>query len=341
MTTILSSSQYFFILILLVRFHQNTQAFTLELIHPFSQQSPFHKANISYSQMIKLINSQQKKHPISPTTFSSNNNITLHNKNIIIRPSLNYSIWGYLIKLNLGYFPQQNPPYKTYYLHFDTSSHIIWLQCVDCKTTSFNTKCFNQIDPPYPNHISKSYHPLACGVHKLCLPNKCLNNYCTYDVNYRTNESSFGVLAHETFHFETESNNYDRMITDRIVLGCGIRNVYDTFDDDSRLGGVLGMNWSPYSFVNQISSYSYGRFSYCLSPLIYDGDQRLSTNLRFGADVHALDGLRSVAIRKEANDDNYYVNLQGMCVQLITVKYSYFKVIFIIILFLFSVLKFL
>ncbi|KAL9679170.1 hypothetical protein QQ045_017026 [Rhodiola kirilowii] len=101
----------------------------MELIHPFSPKSHYYEANITYSEMIRLMSQ-----PITRTQSSipiSSNNTALGDMKVI-RPMMHYTGGGYLAKLSFGTFHGKQPSYKTYYIHFDTASDILWLQCKNC-----------------------------------------------------------------------------------------------------------------------------------------------------------------------------------------------------------------
>uniref|UniRef100_A0A7N1A5T3 Peptidase A1 domain-containing protein n=1 Tax=Kalanchoe fedtschenkoi TaxID=63787 RepID=A0A7N1A5T3_KALFE len=244
-----------------------------------------------------LLSSWPKRNP------SNNTSVDLK----VIRPVLEPTNSAYLVKIHLGTFSGQQPTYKEYHLHFDTGSRMIWLQCEDCAKPG-NT-CFQQSGVPYPNRRSTSYEPLPCDDHLLCIPGRCIGTHCSYIVEYDEGSYSRGILAYETLKFESSQQQRGEMV--RVVIGCGHQNKMVEFTEEA---GVFGMSWSAYSFVNQVTGHSQGRFSYCLPPLTSDGFRQASTVLRFGSDAPRITGLHRLPIRQHTGEPHYYVDLQDISI---------------------------
>uniref|UniRef100_A0A7N0VD35 Peptidase A1 domain-containing protein n=1 Tax=Kalanchoe fedtschenkoi TaxID=63787 RepID=A0A7N0VD35_KALFE len=295
------SSCHLIILFLVLWIHlvEKCNSLSIDLIHHYSLKSPFYEPNLTHSDMIQrlLLSSRPKRIP------SYNTSIDLK----VIRPVLQHTKSSYLAKIKLGTFSGQQPTYKEYYLQFDTGSEMIWLQCEDCAKPG--NRCFQQSGVPYPNSRSRSYVPLPCDQHSLCIPDECIGAHCSYVEEYEEGSYSYGILAYETLKFESSRRVRGEMVT--VVIGCGLQN---RMVQVTKEAGVFGMSWGTHSFVNQVTGHSQGRFSYCLPPLTSDGFQQASTVLRFGSDVPTLTGLDRLSIREYDDELPYYVDLQDISI---------------------------
>ncbi|KAK9278975.1 hypothetical protein L1049_028557 [Liquidambar formosana] len=133
----------------------------------------------------------------------------------------------FIAQVRIGTFSTP-PPYQTYYLHIDTGSELIWMQCEDCKFKPH--QCYPQIDPPFPRSRSRSYVPLLCNKHGLCYPKQCAGMFCSFYIQYADGSTTFGLLAYENFFFDSGRNGSYQSV--RLVFGCGLDNRGSTYDKE-------------------------------------------------------------------------------------------------------------
>ncbi|CAA0840056.1 Eukaryotic aspartyl protease family protein [Striga hermonthica] len=164
-----------------------------------------------------------------------------------ISAHIDVQTYHYIVKVGICTIPSTNPPYKEYYLHMDTGSSTVWMQCHGC------TKCFDQTPPPFPYRNSQSF---ANTGGRTGFPQP-------FNLTYADKSSTFGILAHETFHLKSKSGSVSKI--PGVLFGCGMVNNnmnFEKVNGHNRIAGVMGLGWdSP--FLTSISS----KFSYCLSPL--------------------------------------------------------------------------
>uniref|UniRef100_A0A7N0U6Z4 Peptidase A1 domain-containing protein n=1 Tax=Kalanchoe fedtschenkoi TaxID=63787 RepID=A0A7N0U6Z4_KALFE len=288
---------------------EQPRAFTIKLIHRYAPESPFYNANLTYQEIIERMNFQTRfsKRKNFFTPIEKENKTSLDLK--AIRPSLDPYLSLYLVKVSLGTFSSRSSTRKSYYLDFDTGSELTWLQCEDCLRHPNN--CYHQSEPPYPNSKSSSYQMLPCDRDALCIPGKCIGDWCSYHNTYADDSHSTGILAREMFAFPSASGHEENVV---LVFGCGIDNIRTYLQHvDIKTAGYFGMGWGHRSFVRQILYIAQGKFSYCLPP-ISQAVHGLPVFLRFGSDIPHYSSLPSTRLLEYELDQSYYVNLLDMSI---------------------------
>ncbi|KAL0459618.1 UNVERIFIED_CONTAM: Aspartyl protease AED3 [Sesamum latifolium] len=287
---------------------------TLPLIHPESPESPMFKSNATHEQRIRglIYQSHARVAGYLPTSVAQS--ASPYNVNPdLVRPqvSIQYPYY-YMVKVGIGTFTAR-PPYpsfKSYYLYMDTGSDLLWIQCEGCRAPG--GRCFNQKEPVYPNSLSRSYYPLPCKKHKLCVPNQCIGASCSYNVRYLDNTSSSGVLASENFVF---NSNVGRMeVLKNLVYGCGVDNRKNYGNNSNQIAGIMGLGWGSYSILSQANSLTEGRFSYCLPAISKYTQKWPNTYLRFGNDAVKRSNSSTTPLLRINDQKVYHVVLQGISI---------------------------
>ncbi|KAK9664010.1 hypothetical protein RND81_14G013500 [Saponaria officinalis] len=289
-----------------------SNALIIQLVHPNSLNSHFSIKNLTRQQRINHLirDSINRAHSRSSTRTSySNNNFSCLELTTIqreIRVKENSIV---LLKVGVGTF--KNPiSYKTYYLHMDTGSDLIWLQCQDCLKP--RKKCFGKPPIFFPNIHSSSYNPIPCNTHELCYKDICVDGFCAYGVRYGDASKATGTLATEKFTFDTVLREDDITNVFDLVFGCN--NFYDGLSTNQGDIGVLGLGWGSRSLMNQITPTGiHNSFAYCFSH--YDSSDLGSLGyLTLGSDGYSQDDFSFTALLHYGNDPHYYLNLEGISV---------------------------
>ncbi|PON88105.1 Aspartic peptidase [Trema orientale] len=283
----------------------SSNGFSFELIYRDSPESPLYSSrdeNLTQQQRMKRFVHYSKAHlqqyyvvPATPDPAT-------------VRPPMTEQGIIFIVKLGIGTFPSTTS-YKSFYLVMDTGSDLIWTQCETC----LPNRCFLQRDPPFPNTQSRSYRPLPCNRHPLCFKGQCNRSFCSYKRVYGDNSSSEGILAAETFTFDSD-RGADSAVPG-LVFGCGSDNKDFKFGTtrENQIAGILGMGWGRHSFVQQIKSQSDGRFSYCLVAKLGTSPNPPRMFLRFGDDVPRRPNLRWTPVFARGGPNSpYYLYLQGV-----------------------------
>ncbi|XP_065868798.1 aspartic proteinase CDR1-like [Euphorbia lathyris] len=212
-----------------------------------------------------------------------------------------YDGTGYLVKLQFG-----NPSIPIYLVP-DTGSDLFWTQCEPCEER------FHQQPPIYNSSTSRTYSKLSCE-HPFCRNNKsdfkCQNGECVYKIEYLSDSITEGVVASEIFHPDPSNNNTQM----KIYFGCSRKSRnFGPYELSGRFGGILGLDMSPVSFLQQLGDITQQRFSYCLPPPVTQGNG--TTFLRFGDEIVTQGRtFKSTPIVSPPNQYSYYLNLQDISV---------------------------
>ncbi|CAK9142568.1 unnamed protein product [Ilex paraguariensis] len=276
---------------------------TLWLIHRDSPDSPFFQSSLTCKKEKTGKFVSQSNHRASYLSNVSSNSV--HPQ--IVRPQVDIQSFSYIVKVGIGTF-KATPTYKEYYLEMDTGSTLSWMQCEGC------TRCFKQTPGPFPKNSSKSFRPILCE-DGLCRPKICDGKYCSYSVRYLDGSYTYGILAKETFCFNSNTSKIEKV--ESLIFGCGKKNNIRFLDQNTnKVAGIIGLGWGQFSFVTQIHSVSDGRFSYCF-PVINQYTRRPRqripmTYLRFGADIPQKRGLSSTTLKRIENQSQYHLDLRGI-----------------------------
>lgn len=277
---------------------------TIQLIHRDSPASPLHSNLANLTSVEKLQRLIHQSNTRINYLLSTKTNI--HPQ--MIRPTIDLTqLSTYLVNVGIGTFDANFNSPKVYYLHMDRGSELTWTQCAECPSPGHH--CFPQKDPPFPNTKSKSYKPLPCKQHPLCLPNQCIGDSCSINMSFMDGSSIVSILANETFTFDSGTPE----TIPEIAFSCTIDSTnMDYGGEENLVTGIFGLGWGPRSFLTQIDSLSHGRFSYCLKT---DDGHDLNTYLRFGEDIPAeIAGSQTTTLLHLKDWQACYISLLGISV---------------------------
>ncbi|XP_026437815.1 aspartic proteinase CDR1-like [Papaver somniferum] len=302
----------------------NPSGFSMKIIHRDSVESPLYPGDhlTQDERLQRLVQQSKDRARYIGLQISSFNKTTNSINTDIARLPLAYEVGSFYVALvGIGTFnlPQ---PFKNYYLMVDTASELVWTQCEG------GVSYFRQQEPLYPATSSSTYEPLRCNIqrgerHPLCvpLPERCVNETCTYQAQYASSSSSIGVLAKEKFTVNSDNGGLQPF---DIIMGCGFnqRNFDPLIGSGYRSGnpdviaGILGLNAGPRSFLNQLGPAGGNKFAHCLMP--YTNGTAPSTYLRFGADARIGGGGQQVyttpLVSYRDNPYFYYLILEDISV---------------------------
>ncbi|XP_018810196.2 aspartic proteinase nepenthesin-2-like [Juglans regia] len=170
-------------------------------------------------------------------------------------------------------------PEKHMFLVVDTGAGLIWTQCEPC------INCYPQAYPIYDSTASISYRKLPCS-HPLCQGDsalyQCLNGECVYHYGYGSGEATKGIASLDTFEILVGDQTTTEFIPD-VIFGCSKESNFPQFAKNGVISGILGLNLSPDSLVNQLFDDEDRRFSHCFLPF---PDAMISPSfLKFGNDI--------------------------------------------------------
>ncbi|XP_054801596.1 aspartic proteinase nepenthesin-2-like [Prosopis cineraria] len=299
------ASLLLFLLSSLQASHSCVNGFSLELIPPFSPESPLFKITKRRGEQIS---SHASIGSVAPPLSSEP---SINASHVVTPPIQQLFESSFVVQVGLGTFDVKSPSAssrKSYYFILDTGSSLTWTQCEDCKLPG--NSCYRQKEQVFPNYKSKSYDPLPCNKHPLCKPNKCIGNHCSYSVKYVDGAYSSGILAKETFSFPSTSTSQTEAVPG-VVFGCGIKNTDPKESADYDIAGVFGLGQGDRSFVKQIQKHSDGKFSYCLTNIMQTHNQNPPPRmyLRFGADIKPPTDPRTINFFKNGRYEAYFVRL--------------------------------
>ncbi|KAF5202073.1 Aspartyl protease family protein [Thalictrum thalictroides] len=332
LNTFVVSNVYYYFLVLLLLLQlvvaKSNNGFTLKLIHRDSIESPLYPGNLTLEERAARLHHQTDARvnyyatKIAAHTASAKL-LANQSENLVqpevIRPRISFQSSFYLAKVGFGSF--DNLPvtrnYRNYNLMVDTGSELIWTQCEPCDG------CFQQVQPLFPltRLKSRTYNMLKCNNHRLCYPNKCFGDYCSFGIQYSTRQNSSGFIGYDKFTFEVDNGTNDYLYP--VVFGCAtIQRNFNFSARPNQINGILGMALGPRSFVNQLGTRAQGRFSYCIP---YATDSSHNIYLRFGQEARFRAGQQVSTIPIVAGGgvlQAYYVNLLDISVGRIQLNFT-------------------
>ncbi|KAF9601713.1 hypothetical protein IFM89_022700 [Coptis chinensis] len=271
--------------------------FSSNIIHKNSVTSPFYNPNLTRSDRIRaavrrsLARQQYFQTALSNTDFPSG-------FSALARPDDFEYVMEYYISA------QTTPiPIRSYGI-IDTSSGLLWLQCLPC------TGCQEQKIPLFDPSKSKSYAPLTCqdDYCKQVHNSKCSElDLCEYDTSYRDRSYTKGSVARETLQFVVRKTA-TFISWNNVIMGCGHENYIDT-DRTLVTPGVIGLDRSATSLGQQSPL---KKFVHCFpnqdEPAPADG------YIKFG-DEALLSGSHTAILSPPSMlNTYYYLNLEGLSV---------------------------
>ncbi|KAL4203482.1 hypothetical protein AMTRI_Chr01g128160 [Amborella trichopoda] len=262
----------------------NPTSFRVDLHHRDSVHSPLHNPSASSYALRKLaIERSISRHNALQWAISGKYSPSDLKTEVKEIPG------EYLMKITIGTPPQP------FWLTLDTGSDLLWTQCEPCVV------CFERDGENFNPENSCTYvaldhtAPLCHAFH----PVAPTQNPCPYYILYTDQSQSTGVLATESFTFETS-----RTVLIGIGFGCGHNN---TGNFIAAMAGVAGLGGGLLSLPSQLGG---GKFSYCLTFGNAIGQ------LIFG-DNPVFDGpntKRTQIIRDPDNPIFYFLNLEDISV---------------------------
>ncbi|XP_074309836.1 putative aspartic protease At2g35615 [Silene latifolia] len=236
---------------------QQEDGFTVNLMHRYSQKSPFYDPYMSSLERFqKLLKASKSRHDQIKSLQNKVDTTILTNDG------------DYLMSLYVG-----TPPTELVAV-LDTSIDLTWLQCTPC------VNCYEQTVPLFKPYSSKTYKILPCdSQHCSDLDPSHINcdqssDQCLYWYTFGNHTSmTGGVMGNDTFSFS--SSDRENPSFPSTTFGCG----YDQVGEfDQRSAGVVSLGSGPLSLVSQMGYKIDYKFSYCLA-----STSNSTSKLRFGA----------------------------------------------------------
>ncbi|EEF39570.1 Aspartic proteinase nepenthesin-2 precursor, putative [Ricinus communis] len=264
--------------------------FSLEIVHRYSRESPFYPGNITdYERITRLVElSKIRAHNLAITTSSGFSPEAF-------RLRISQDDTCYLVKVIIG------SPGVPLYLVPDTGSGLFWTQCEPC------TRRFRQLPPIFNSTASRTYRDLPCQ-HQFCTNNQnvfqCRDDKCVYRIAYAGGSATAGVAAQDIL----QSAENDRI---PFYFGCSRDNQnFSTFESSGKGGGIIGLNMSPVSLLQQMNHITKNRFSYCLNLFDLSSPSHATSLLRFGNDIRkSRRKYLSTPFVSPRGMPNYFLNL--------------------------------
>ncbi|KAI3893761.1 hypothetical protein MKX03_027705 [Papaver bracteatum] len=169
----------------------------------------------------------------------------------------------YYTKLAIG-----SPP-KDFFLHVDTGSDILWVNCVKCgpcrPTYTDDNSTLNLHDPKFSStaglvpcsgdfctEYNKGLHNSGCSSNKAC----------EYGIGYGDGSRSTGYFVHDIIGFDEVTGNFQSTIGNAgVSFGCSMKQT-----GSFSLDGLLGFGASSKSMLSQLASAGKvtKKFAHCL-----------------------------------------------------------------------------
>ncbi|XP_015577075.2 aspartic proteinase nepenthesin-2, partial [Ricinus communis] len=153
--------------------------------------------------------------------------------------------------------------------------------------------------------------PVYIWIASFCTNNRnvfqCINNECVYRVLYGSGDVTVGVASTDVL----EPTNNSRILFN---FGCSKDNRnFSAFSRTGKTDGIMGLNMSPVSILQQLRNVTNQRFSYCLTP--YGSRPPATSLLRFGNDISTWGrGFYSTPFVDPPDMPNYFLNLLDLSV---------------------------
>ncbi|KAI3970222.1 hypothetical protein MKW92_052709 [Papaver armeniacum] len=174
----------------------------------------------------------------------------------------------YYTKLAIGTPPQD------YFLHVDTGSDILWVNCVNCFpfcaiNTDIDDLTLKRYNPK--NSSTSGLVPCSGGFctdfNKAPIPGCSSGDICRYGIQYGDGSGSDGYFVKDVVGYDQVSGNL-RTTTENssIIFGCGTRQTGNLASSSGALDGLIGFGASDASMVSQLASSGKvkKKFAHCL-----------------------------------------------------------------------------
>ncbi|KAI3989152.1 hypothetical protein MKX01_033188 [Papaver californicum] len=173
----------------------------------------------------------------------------------------------YYTKLAIG-----SPP-KDYFLHVDTGSDILWVNCVQCYPCPAYTEVDDLTLKLYdPKHSSTAglvpcSGGLCTGFYKGFIPSCLSDDVCPYGIQYGDGSGSIGYFVNDVIGFDQVFENLQTTAgNSSITFGCGVRQTGNLASSTGALDGLIGFGASSISMLTQLASSGKmkKKFAHCL-----------------------------------------------------------------------------
>ncbi|RZC47315.1 hypothetical protein C5167_040272 [Papaver somniferum] len=173
----------------------------------------------------------------------------------------------YYTKLAIG-----SPP-RDYFLHVDTGSDILWVNCVQCDSCPAYTDLDDVTLKLYDPKLSLTAELVPCsggfcpGIYKSPLPSCLSDSTCPYGIQYGDGSGSTGYFVKDVIGLDQVSGNLQTTIgNSSIIFGCGMRQTGNLASSTGALDGLIGFGASSISMLSQIASSGKvkKKFAHCL-----------------------------------------------------------------------------
>ncbi|KAI3989522.1 hypothetical protein MKX01_035284 [Papaver californicum] len=218
------------------------------------------------------------KHKFGSEAYRSLKDLAVHDKNRHGRllAAIDIPLGGdgkptgtglYYTKLAIG------SPSKDYYLHVDTGSDILWVNCVQCSPCAKDTDIDDLTLKLYDPKISSTAELVPCSggfcteFNKAPVPGCSSNGVCAYGLQYGDGSGSVGYFVKDVIGFDQVSGDLQTTIGNAsISFGCGLEQTGNLALSTGALDGLIGFGASSTSMLSQLAASGKvkKKFAHCL-----------------------------------------------------------------------------
>ncbi|OVA05107.1 Peptidase A1 [Macleaya cordata] len=172
----------------------------------------------------------------------------------------------YFTKIGIGY------PSKDYFVHVDTGSDILWVNCIQCDQCPKSSGLGVDLKLYDPDR-SLNGRIVYCD-DKFCTAlNKgpisgCLSGMlCSYSLQYGDGSGTAGYFVNDVIGFDQVSGNLQTTSGNAsVTFGCGVKQTGNLIQSSEALDGILGFGNSSSSMISQLASSGVvkKKFAHCL-----------------------------------------------------------------------------
>ncbi|MCL7052092.1 hypothetical protein MKW94_008847 [Papaver nudicaule] len=173
----------------------------------------------------------------------------------------------YYTKLAIG------SPSIDYYLHVDTGSDILWVNCAQCSPCAKKTDIDNLNLKIYDPRNSSTARLVPCSsgfcteFNQGPIPSCSSNGVCGYGLQYGDGSESVGYFVKDVIEFDQVFGDHQTTTSNAsIAFGCGIKQTGNLVKSVGALDGILGFGASSTSMLSQLASSGKvkKKFAHCL-----------------------------------------------------------------------------
>ncbi|MCL7028840.1 hypothetical protein MKW94_017942 [Papaver nudicaule] len=173
----------------------------------------------------------------------------------------------YYTKLAIG-----SPP-KDYFLHVDTGSDLLWVNCIQCFPCALFTNVDDLTLKRYNPKSSSTSTLVPCsdrfctGMNNVTIPGCSSTDICGYGIQYGDGSGSAGYYVKDVIGFDQVSGDLQKTIGNAAIsFGCGMEQTGKLASSNGALDGIIGFGASNVSMLSQLASYGKvkKKFAHCL-----------------------------------------------------------------------------